>query len=106
MTEIPVTCDLKVGAVEDEEVKGVPTLSETTLCVAHILPHVELVAEISEYPVCDGAIDCDSLPPVPGQSAIASILDSLASGGSLHPGRGHSPVPWGVARSCETISPS
>ena len=106
MTEIPVTCDLKVGAVEDEEVKGVPTLSETTLCVAHILPHVELVAEISEYPVWDGAIDCDSLPPVPGQSAIASILDSLASGGSLHPGRGHSPVPWGVARSCETISPS
>ena len=106
MTKIPVTCDQKVGAVEDEEVKEVPTLSETTLGVAHILPHAELVAEISEYPICDGAIDCDSLPPVPGQSTIASILDSLASGGSLRPGRGHSPVPWGVARLCKTISPS
>jgi len=46
----------EVGAVEDEEVKGVPTLSETTLGVARVLPHVELVAETSEYPVRDGAI--------------------------------------------------
>ena len=45
-----------VGAVEDEEVKGVPTLSETMLGVARALPHVELVAETSEYPVRDGAI--------------------------------------------------
>lgn len=46
----------EVGAVEDEEVKGVPTLSETTLGVARVLPQVELVADISEYPVRDGAI--------------------------------------------------
>ena len=46
----------EVGAVEDEDVKGVPTLSETTLGVACVLPQVELVAEISEYPVLDGAI--------------------------------------------------
>lgn len=46
----------EVGAVEDEDVKGVPTLSDTTLGVARVLPQVELVAEISEYPVLDGAI--------------------------------------------------
>jgi len=46
----------EVGAVEDEEVKGVPTLSETTLGATRVLPHVELVVEISEYPVRDGAI--------------------------------------------------
>lgn len=46
----------EVGAVEDEEVKGVPTLSETTLGVVRVLPHVELVADTSEYPVLDGAI--------------------------------------------------
>lgn len=42
--------------MEDEEVKGVPTLSEVTLGETRVLPHVELVAEISEYPVRDGAI--------------------------------------------------
>ena len=46
----------EVGAVEDEDVKGVPALSDTTLGVARVLPQVELVAEISEYPVLDGAI--------------------------------------------------
>ena len=40
----------------DEEVKAVPTLPETTLRVARVLPHVELVAETSEYPGRDGAI--------------------------------------------------
>ena len=42
--------------MEDEEVKGVPTLSETRLGVPRVLPHVELVAETSEYPVREGAI--------------------------------------------------
>jgi len=45
-----------VGAVEDEEVKEVPTLSETRLGGPRLLPHVELVVETSEYPVRDGAI--------------------------------------------------
>ena len=46
----------EVGAVEDEDVKGVPTFSETTLGAARVLPQVEFVAELSEYPVLDGAI--------------------------------------------------
>jgi len=46
----------EVSAVEEEDVKGVPTLSETTLGVARALPHIELVVKISEYPDRDGAI--------------------------------------------------
>ena len=47
---------VEMGAVEDEEAKGIPRPLETTPGIARVLPQVDLVAGTSEYPVCDGTV--------------------------------------------------